>query len=207
MNEKAGLTFPVCLRALMRQNPDIIMVGEVRDVTTAQIAVRAAMTGHLVLSTIHTIDAAAAAHRLIDMGTEHFLVATALRSVVAQRLVRRLCKECSTAIEPSQAIRDQLGFDVLEDVGTWKRAVGCRHCRGTGYAGQIGVYEMFGVTDALRGLITEGHSAARLRDHLRDTGFSSLIHQGRALVAAGVTTAEEILRVIPRQTEAWEMVS
>lgn len=207
VNEKAGLTFPVCLRALMRQNPDIIMVGEVRDVTTAQMAVRAAMTGHLVLSTIHTIDAAAAAHRLIDMGTERFLVATALRSVVAQRLVRRLCRECSTPIEPSPSIRDQLGFDALQDPGTWKRAVGCRHCRGSGYAGQIGVYELFGATDALRALIAEGHNAARLRDHLRETGFSSLINQGRALVAAGVTTAEEILRVIPRQAESWEMVA
>jgi type IV pilus assembly protein PilB len=207
VNEKAGLTFPICLRALMRQNPDIIMVGEVRDVTTAQIAVRAAMTGHLVLSTIHTIDAAAAANRLTDMGTERFLVATALRAVVAQRLARRLCRDCSVPIEPSHSIRDQLGFDALTEAGTWKRAVGCHHCRGTGYAGQIGVYEMFGVTDTIRALIAEGHNAARLRESLRETGFSNLIQQGRALVASGVTTAEEILRVIPRQAEAWELAT
>lgn len=207
VNEKAGLTFPVCLRALLRQNPDIIMVGEIRDVTTAQIAVRAAMTGHLVFSTIHTIDAAAAAHRLIDMGTERFLVATSVRAVIAQRLARRLCRECSEPIEPSASIREQLGFDALADTGTWKRAIGCRHCRGTGYSGQIGVFEMFGLTDPLRALIAEGHNAARLRDHLRETGFSNLIQQGRALVSSGVTTAEEILRVVPRQAEAWELVT
>ncbi len=207
VNEKAGLTFPICLRALMRQNPDIIMVGEVRDGTTAQIAVRAAMTGHLVLSTIHTIDAAAAAHRLVNMGTEQFLVATALRAVVAQRLVRRVCKECAVSVEPTSAILEQLGFDVLAEAGAWKRAVGCRHCRGTGYAGQIGVYEMFGVTDPIRALIAEGHNAARLRDHLRETGFSNLQEQGRVLMASGITTAEEILRAIPRQSEAWELVA
>jgi type IV pilus assembly protein PilB len=207
VNEKAGLTFPVCLRALLRQSPDVIMVGEVRDVTTAQIAVRAAMTGHLVLSTIHTIDAAAAAHRLIDMGTERFLVATALRAVIAQRLARRLCRDCSVPIEPSHSVLEQLGFDALTDAGTWKRAVGCRYCRGTGYSGQIGVFEMFGVTDAIRALIAEGHNAAWLRDQLRETRFSNLIHQGRALVASGLTTAEEILRVIPRQAEAWELVT
>ena len=198
VNEKAGLTFPICLKALMRQSPDIIMVGEVRDVTTAQIAVRAAMTGHLVLSTIHTIDAAAAAHRLIDMGTERFLVATALRAVIAQRLVRRLCRECSVPIEPSPSLCEQLGFDAPPAQSTWRRFVGCRHCRGTGYSGQIGVFEILGVTDAIRMLITEGNNAARLRDHLRETGFSSLIEQGRALVTSGVTTAEEILRVIPQ---------
>ncbi len=206
VNEKAGLTFPVCLRALMRQNPDVIMIGEVRDTPTGQIAVRASMTGHLVLSTIHTIDAAAAAHRLINMGTEAFLVATALRAVVAQRLVRRLCEKCTTATEATPAMREHLGFDVLGEVGSWRRAVGCRHCRGTGYSGQVGVYELFTMTDPLRTLITEGHNAARLREHLRETGFSDLPSQGRQLVAAGLTTAEEVLRAIPRRTDELESV-
>ncbi len=207
VNEKAGLTFPVCLRALMRQNPDIIMVGEVRDTATAQIAVRAAMTGHLVLSTIHTIDSAAAAHRLVDMGTEPSLVATALRAVVAQRLVRRLCDKCAEPIKPSASALEQLGFDVIGDPGTWRRAVGCRHCRGAGYIGQIGVYEIIAVDDTLRNLITERHSASRLREYLREIGFSDLQTQGRALVASGMTTAEEIHRVIPRRAEAWESVA
>lgn len=206
VNEKAGLTFPTCLRALMRQNPDIIMVGEVRDTPTAQIAIRAAMTGHLVLSTIHTIDAAAAAHRLIDMGIEPFLVATALRAVVAQRLVRRLCTKCSQPIEPSQSALEQLGFDTLTEAGSWRTSVGCRHCRGTGYSGQIGVFEMFTMTDELRQLITEAHGAGRLREHLRSTGFHDLRSQGRTLVAAGLTSAEEILRAIPRRAESWELV-
>jgi len=206
VNEKAGLTFPLCLRAFLRQNPDIIMVGEVRDGPTAQIAVRAAMTGHLVLSTIHTIDAAAAPLRLVDIGVEPFLVATALRAVVAQRLVRRLCNDCAIVIDPSPTVGEQLGFDMLGDLGTWRRAVGCRMCRGTGYAGQIGVFEVFKVDDVIRRLIAGGHNAAQLREHLRERGYQDLPTQARALVAAGVTTAEEVLRVIPRRTEVWEAI-
>jgi type IV pilus assembly protein PilB len=207
VNEKAGLTFPTCLRALMRQNPDIIMVGEIRDSATAQIAVRAAMTGHLVLSTIHTIDSAAAASRLVDMGTESSLVATALRAVVAQRLVRRLCENCAEPTDPPASAMEQLDFDVTSDASSWRRAVGCKKCRGSGYVGQIGVYEVVAVDDTLRNLIAEGHSATRLREYLRETGFSDLRTQGRALVASGQTTAEEILRVIPRRAEAWESIA
>jgi type IV pilus assembly protein PilB len=206
VNEKAGLTFPICLRALMRQNPDVIMIGEVRDIATAQIAVRAAMTGHTVLSTIHTIDSAAAAHRLIDMGVEPFLVATALRAIVAQRLVRRLCRHCSIPVEPSPAATEELGFGTLIDVGSWRTTVGCRECRGFGYSGQIGVFEMFVITDELRALIAEGRSASSIREHLRETGFLDLLTQGRTLVAAGLTTAAEILRVIPRRSEVLEGV-
>jgi type IV pilus assembly protein PilB len=207
VNEKAGLTFPLCLRAFLRQNPDVIMVGEVRDAATAQIAVRAAMTGHLVLSTIHTIDAAAAAHRLIDIGVEPFLVATALRAVVAQRLVRRLCNDCATPTEPKASVAEQLGYDVFTQAGQWRRAVGCRMCRGTGYTGQVGVFEMFAVNDALRKLISDGESASAIREHLREDGFESLRDQARRLVTSGVTTAEEVLRVIPRRTEVWESVA
>jgi type IV pilus assembly protein PilB len=206
VNEKAGLTFPACLRAFLRQNPDVIMVGEVRDAPTAQIAVRAAMTGHLVLSTIHTIDAAAAAHRLIDIGVEPFLVATAVRAVVSQRLVRRLCNDCAVAVEPRQAIAEQLGFDLLSIAGKWRRAMGCRMCRGTGYVGQVGIFEMFVLNDALRQMISEGETAAAIREYLRANGFQSLREQARALVTSGVTTAEEILRVLPRRMEAWESV-
>jgi len=207
VNEKAGLTFPICLRAFLRQNPDVIMVGEVRDAPTAQIAIRAAMTGHLVLSTIHTIDAASAPHRLIDMGVERFLVATALRAVVAQRLVRRLCAECATEVKPSAALREQLGFDLLADGGTWKRAVGCRKCRGSGYRGQIGIFELFVLDDSARALIAEGHTAAQLREYLRTNGFVDLRTQAKELVDNGLTTAEEILRVVPRQAEAWEILA
>jgi type IV pilus assembly protein PilB len=207
VNEKAGLTFPLCLRAFLRQNPDVIMVGEVRDAPTAQIAVRAAMTGHLVLSTIHTIDAAAAAHRLVDIGVEPFLVATALRAVVAQRLVRRLCNDCATAVTPTPAVAEQLGYDLFGTQGQWRRAVGCRMCRGTGYTGQIGVFEMFAVNESLRQMIAEGHSAAAIRDQLRESGFETMRDQARRLVAEGVTTAEEVLRVIPRRVEAWESVA
>lgn len=206
VNEKAGLTFPVCLRALMRQNPDVIMVGEIRDTATAQIAVRAAMTGHLVLSTIHTIDAAAAAHRLIDMSVEPFLVATSLRAVVAQRLVRRLCPHCSQPAVPAASVLEELGFGVLTNAGNWRTPSGCRECRGTGYMGQIGVFEMIAVTDELRQLIAEAHNVSRIREHLRESGFTDLLSHGRALVAAGLTSAAEILRVIPRRSESLEWV-
>jgi type IV pilus assembly protein PilB len=208
VNEKADLTFPRCLRAFLRQNPDVIMVGEIRDVDTAQIAIRAAMTGHLVLSTIHTIDAAAAPFRLIDMGAERYLVATALRAVVAQRLVRRLCEKCAAPVEPTESLREQLGFDLQGQTGKWRQAVGCQECRGTGYAGQIGIFELFDVDDELRNLITEGRGATQLREYLRRRpGFADLHEQARSLVAEGATTAEEVIRVIPRRAETWETVA
>jgi type II secretory ATPase GspE/PulE/Tfp pilus assembly ATPase PilB-like protein len=138
------------------------------------------------------------------MGTEASLVATALRAVVAQRLVRRLCDDCAEPADPSPTAREQLGFDIADEAGTWRRSVGCQKCRGSGYKGQIGVYEIIAVDDTLRNLITERHSASRLREYLRDTEFTDLRTQGRALVAAGLTTAEEILRVIPHRAEAWE---
>jgi len=208
INEKAGLTFPTCLRAFLRQNPDIIMVGEVRDGPTAQIAIRAAITGHLMLSTIHTIDAAAAPYRLVDMGTERYLVATALRAVLAQRLVRRLCDNCAEPTAISERLREQLGFAALAGNGTWRRAVGCQKFRGTGYSGRIGIYELFCVNDAVRKIITEGTGTAQLREYLRGLpGFSDLHAQARSLVADGVTTAEEVIRVIPRRAETWEAIA
>ncbi len=208
VNEKAGLTFPVCLRAFLRQNPDVIMVGEVRDSPTAQIAIRAAMTGHLVLSTLHTIDAAAAPHRLIDMGAERYLVATALRTVIAQRLVRRLCSKCAESVVPSQTLREQLGFSLEEESGEWRQAVGCQSCRGTGYDGQVGIYELYTVDDAVRTMIAEGIGATQLRDHLRGLPqFSDLREQSRALVTQGITTAEEIIRVVPRRADVWEHIA
>jgi type IV pilus assembly protein PilB len=208
INEKAGLTFPACLRAFLRQNPDVIMVGEIRDGPTAQIAIRAAMTGHLVLSTIHTIDAASAPYRLVDMGAERYLVATAIRAVLAQRLVRRLCAKCAEPTTPSEILREQLGFDALAGAGSWRRAVGCQACRGTGYSGQIGIYELFAVDDTIRSMITEGSGTTQLREHLRTRpGFSDLRAQARSLVADGVTTAEEVIRVIPRRAEVWETIA
>jgi len=207
VNEKAGLTFPICLRAFLRQNPDVIMVGEVRDGPTAQIAIRAAMTGHLVLSTIHTIDAAATPFRLIDIGVERYLVATALRAVVAQRLIRRLCGNCAKPIDPSDSVREQLGFDVIAETGNWRQAVGCQDCRGTGYAGQIGIFEFFRMDDAIQTMISEGQSATQLREHFRQIGFADLRSQGRTLVAEGITTAEEVIRVVPRREEVWESIA
>lgn len=208
VNEKAGLTFPTCLRAFLRQNPDVIMVGEVRDGPTAQIAIRAAMTGHLVLSTIHTIDAAAAPYRLIDMGTEQYLVATALRAVMAQRLVRRLCDKCAEPVELPETLRQQLGLDTLTKSGNWRNAVGCQSCRGTGYTGQIGIFELFCVDDAVRNIISKGLGTTQLREHLRNQPeFTDLRTQACVLVAAGVTTAEEVIRVIPGRAEVWETIA
>ncbi|HEX9751307.1 MAG TPA: GspE/PulE family protein [candidate division Zixibacteria bacterium] len=206
VNERAGLSFATALRAFMRQNPDVIMVGEVRDTPTAQIATRAAMTGHLVLSTIHTIDAAAVPHRLIDMGVEPFLVATALRAAIAQRLVRRLCPDCSVPMEPTELMKEQLGFDMLGEVGSWRRAVGCRQCRGTGYRGRIGIFEVLNIDDEIRRMISENCSTGALREYVSHRGLHDLRHQARELISQGRTTPEEALRVIPRRAELLEVI-
>jgi len=206
VNEKAGLDFALCLRAFLRQNPDIIMVGEVRDTLTAQIATRAAMTGHLLLSTIHTIDAAAAPSRLIDMGVEPFLVGTALRVVVAQRLVRRLCLECAAPTTPPAPVLEQLGFEPGAPTTGWHTAVGCPACRGGGYKSQVGVFEVLVVDDAVRAIIGEGRDASHIREYMRNNGMEDLRTQARNLVAAGVTTAEELLRVIPHASTAVESI-
>jgi type IV pilus assembly protein PilB len=200
INPKAGLTFASGLRSILRCDPDIIMVGEIRDKETAQIAVESALTGHLVLSTLHTNDAPGALSRLTEMGVEPFLTASAVDCVIAQRLVRKLCEYCREAYPATKELLDRLGFPE-EVVEKWKetqlhRAIGCGHCNGTGYKGRLGLYEIMPVSEALERLIVERKSADELMRVAVAEGMVSLRQDGLERVRQGVTTVEEISRVI-----------
>jgi general secretion pathway protein E len=197
-----GLSFANALRHVLRQDPDVIMVGEIRDLDTAEIAIRASLTGHLVFSTIHTNDAAGAYTRLIDMGVEPFLVASAIELVIAQRLVRRLCTACA---RPGPANRPRLrdtlailGLDPAEadSVKELMAPVGCDRCRNSGYRGRIGIFEILRPNDELHDLILKRESARVLTKCARDHGMLTLQHSGWEKVKAGFTTMEELLRVI-----------
>lgn len=193
-----GLTFANSLRSILRQDPDVIMIGEIRDLETAQIAVQAALTGHLVLSTLHTNDAISAFSRLIDMGLEPFLVATPIRAVQAQRLVRRLC-DCarpSTAVEPMHAHAERFASVVLEgQPARWMEAVGCPRCLHTGYRGRLGIYEMIPVSEAMQHMIVSGASVNEMKALAREEGHRFLRDDGLLKAWQGVTTVAEVLRV------------
>jgi general secretion pathway protein E len=192
VNSKIDLTFARALRAILRQDPDVIMIGEIRDLETAQIAVQASLTGHLVLATLHTNDAASAVTRLVDMGVEPFLLASTLRGVLAQRLVRRLCPACRSAQPATDADRQLLGAGTPANL--W-HAPGCPQCSRTGYAGRTGIYELMVTDDALQRLIHTAADEAELRAHSRQCGGHSLRDDGLRLLAEGSTSAEELLRV------------
>jgi type IV pilus assembly protein PilB len=193
VNVKAGLTFASGLRAMVRSDPDVIMVGEVRDRETAQIAIESALTGHLVLTTLHTNDAPLAAARLIEMGIEPFLVAGGIQCVVAQRLVRRLC-DCRREVKLSKATLAENGFEVAQGF-TACEPEGCVRCGGSGYRGRHGIYEVMVVDEALRALILERASADTLRASAREQGMRSLREDGLEKVRAGITSIAEVLRV------------
>ena len=199
INEKTGMTFANGLRAILRQDPDIIAVGEIRDGETAEIAMRAAITGHVVLSTVHTNDAVGTIERLIDIGVEPYLVASALRGVISQRLVRRLCPHCKEAYQPSAEELQDLG--IADGAGMqFYRSKGCPKCFDTGYHGRIAVFEFLLVDRAIRTMISDGSARAQIEAYLKDaaqkTGFISLRDNGLRLLAEGVTSVEELLRVI-----------
>ncbi|MCR5881096.1 type II secretion system ATPase GspE [Phenylobacterium sp. J367] len=196
VNARVGMTFAAGLRAVLRQDPDVVMVGEIRDVETAQIAVQASLTGHLVLSTVHTNDAAGAITRLRDMGVEPFLLASTLRCIVAQRLVRRLCPSCHRA-EPADAAVARLGG--LKVGETIFRAVGCSECANTGYVGRVGIYEALRVDDRIRRLIGEEADEAAIAT-AAFAGGGMLQAEARRYVAEGITTLEEALRVARQET-------
>ncbi len=196
VRSEIGLTFAMGLRHILRQDPDVIMVGEIRDRETAEIAIRAALTGHLVFSTLHTNDAAGAVTRLVDMGIEPFLVASSVEGLIAQRLVRRLCKHCRREIKPDKAFLESVGFplDRLEE-GAIYEAVGCDECRGTGFVGRTGIYEIIVVTDRIRPLVVSRASATEIRTVAMQQGLRPLRHDGWTKVLKGITTVEEVLRV------------
>ena len=196
VDEKAKKTFPNALRAILRQDPDIIMIGEIRDKETAQIAFRAAVTGHLVLSTLHTNDAASAVTRLVDLGLEPFMVATSLVGVVAMRLVRTLCTRCRESYEAEAGSLNRLMSGSLDGTITLHRGRGCSHCRETGYAGRTGIFEMFEVDETVRSLINANSADSLIRHAAIEAGMRSIGEDGLKKVLAGSTTLEEVTRVV-----------
>ena len=196
MRPEIGLTFAVGLRHILRQDPDVIMVGEIRDQETADIAIRAALTGHLVFSTLHTNDSAGGITRLVDMGVEPFLVASSIEALVAQRLVRRLCPACKRPWPVDMAFLETLGFPLDKlDTGTICEPAGCEECRGTGYAGRTGIYEILTVSDAIRQMIVDRASAADIKIAALEHRMHTLRMDGWRKVLAGITTLEEVIRV------------
>ena len=197
VNPKAGLTFATGLRSILRQDPDVIMVGEIRDRETAEIAVQAALTGHLVLSTLHTNDAPSAFTRLVDMGIEPFLITSSVIGVLAQRLCRTICPKCKEAYRPPREAVRRLSEELADEQDlVLYRGAGCDACRQTGYRGRTGVYELLGVTDRIRERVVQRASASEIREVARQEGFRTMREDGIRKVLEGITTIEEILRVV-----------
>ena len=194
---KIGLTFATGLRHILRQDPDIIMVGEIRDPETASIAVHAALTGHLLFSTLHTNDSASAVTRLTDMGVENYLVSSTLVAVVAQRLVRRLCRNCREVDEVPKSLREKLS---LKDA-TLYRGSGCSECSGTGYRGRIGVFELLEIDDDLRQLILKNASSTRIKHLAIEKGMRTLQEDALQKAISGITSLEEVMRVTQMEVQ------
>jgi type II secretory ATPase GspE/PulE/Tfp pilus assembly ATPase PilB-like protein len=196
VRERIGLTFARGLRSIVRQDPDIIMVGEIRDKETVEVAVHAALTGHLLLSTLHTNDAAGAVSRLLDMGLEPFLAASSLECIMAQRLARRICKDCREEETPSKErmmqLERELGY--APPARLW-RGVGCSSCRFTGYAGRLGLFEILPVSEDVRQMILEHRAASQIKAISMRDGMTTLRQDGWRKVLAGETTIDEVLRV------------
>ena len=201
---KVGLTFAAALRAILRHDPDVVLVGEMRDRETAETAVQAALTGHLVFSTLHTTDAAGGVARLVDMGIAPYLVAATVQGIVAQRLVRVLCERCAAPDEPDAALLATLGAagaPLDAAAPCWRRAVGCTACAGTGYRGRTGLYELLVATDAFRALVAAGAAPDALRQQARRDGLVPLAADGLRLAREGRTTLDEVVRVAHRDDE------
>jgi len=196
-NQRAGLTFAGALRAFLRQDPDIIMVGEIRDTETAKIAVEAALTGHLVLSTLHTNDSSGAITRLVEMGVEPFLCASSVIGVLAQRLGRNICPNCKEAYTPPIESIRKFGLSAYTDSEiTFYKGRGCDHCKMTGYRGRCGIFEVLVISDRVRGLILQRASTAEIRQAAMEEGMKSMQDDGLRKVLDGTTSIEECLRVV-----------
>lgn len=195
VNDGIGLTFSRVLRAFLRQDPDRIMVGETRDVETAQIAIQASLTGHLVLTTLHTNDAPGAVTRLIDMGVEPFMISASLEGVLGQRLIRKVCSQCRTPYEPTEAVLEQLGLSPHE-IGDkqFYYGAGCAHCNSTGYRGRKGIYELLDVTEPIRELINQRAPGVVLKQKAIELGMTTLREDGLRLIYDGETSIEEVLK-------------
>jgi len=195
INEAAGLTFASALRAFLRQDPDRIMIGETRDLTTAQIAIQASLTGHLVLTTLHSNDSTGVVSRLVDMGVEPFMLSSSLEGVLAQRLIRRICSKCKTAYEPEESLLQRLGLSPM-DIGDkmFYYGKGCTECNHTGYKGRKGLFELLKISDPIRILISEKASGVAIRHKAMELGMSTLRADGLRCIFEGITTIEEVLK-------------
>jgi type IV pilus assembly protein PilB len=193
-NDKIGLTFASALRSLLRQDPDIIMIGEIRDNETARIAIQAALTGHLVLSTLHTNDAASSITRLVNIGIDSYLIAASLNGVLAQRLVRKICPKCKELYQIPEHMRKHVESSGIKPEELFHGA-GCDHCRHSGYVGRIGIYELLVIDEKFRDMINKDSSVANMRRVFRESGQPSMFDDGIKKVKQGVTTIEEVLRV------------
>ena len=195
VKREVGMTFAAALRSMLRQAPNIIMVGEIRDKETAEIAINASLTGHMVFSTLHTNDAVSAVSRLVDIGIKPFLVSASVRSVLAQRLVRRICPKCKEPTEPDPRLLNSLGIrpDQILDA-SFMIGAGCDHCNNTGFRGRVGIFEMFDVNEELQQMIYEESSLVALRERSREMGMRTMREDGIRKVLAGVTTPDEVLQ-------------
>lgn len=200
INSSIGLTFARGLRSILRHDPDIVLVGEIRDHETAEIAIRSALTGHLVLSTLHTNDSVGAVNRLVDMGIDPYLVASSLSAAIAQRLIRRICKHCKAQV-PQDSVPEKLVKEIAESCGIKPAEVeiyqgaGCPDCGGTGYRGRVAIYEFFLMDERLEDMITRGSTTVEIRDHAKNQGMRDLRMNGWEKVHAGLSTIEEVLRI------------
>jgi general secretion pathway protein E len=195
VNPKINLTFANGLRSILRQDPDVIMVGEIRDTDTAEIAIHASLTGHLVFSTLHTNDSAGAITRLIDMGIEPFLVSSSVIAIIAQRLIRLICPDCRQAYHPAPEELTKLGLEPGSIKGDFFRGKGCAHCMNTGYRGRSGIYEILLVDDEVRNLILSKTDSTTIKTRAVAKGMLTLRDSGAHKVVEGMTTTEEVLRV------------
>jgi type IV pilus assembly protein PilB len=193
IDERSGLTFARCLRAVLRQDPDVILVGEIRDAETAEVAIQAALTGHLVLSTVHTNSAVATIDRLLDLGVRPLLVTAAINLVIAQRLVRRICEGCRAVYIPSDEARRCVD---VEAEGDFYRGEGCPACGQTGYAGRVGIFELLRLTPAIKDLVRRRAGESELVAAAGSAGTRFLLEDAAHQVRAGVTTVEEVVRVM-----------
>jgi type IV pilus assembly protein PilB len=193
-HEKIGMSFSAALRSLLRQDPDVIMVGEVRDAETARIAIQASLTGHLVLSTLHTNDAPSSITRLINIGVEPYLIGAAVNATLAQRLVRKVCTNCRKKTAVPEQIKEHLEMHGIPSDQVWAGA-GCDKCRNTGYAGRLGLYELLILDDMMRDKIAGNPNVTELRRLCVERGMVTLREDGFRKVAQGLTTVDEVLRV------------
>jgi type IV pilus assembly protein PilB len=196
VNRKAGLQFSTVLKSILRSDPDVVLVGEVRDAETAKIAVEAALTGHLVLTTLHTNDSASSINRLVDMGVEPYLVASAIDSILAQRLARRLCDRCKATRQASPELIKQMGLDPEAGPVTIYVAVGCRACADTGYRGRVAIVEVLLMSEELQRMAVERRPSDEIKAVAVEQGMLTLRQDGMEKVKLGMTTLEEILRVV-----------